>query len=458
MAAEKFSQYLMRSKGMPLSITLKMPKIPPDLFELLSRHSGLILSLHLETNRDTITQIADAELVMPLLESLEITFGFFNHPSSAPPTTLPLIKIPALRHLKLVDYGLWPAGIYHNLISLDLQNHMSFTFFLDVLEENPRLQSLTVQSSISEWNVVAPPRIAKLPCLARLVLKQCNSRLILSHILTQSKYVEVNNYLKFRHETAGAPVLDLFEAVPEHLFNQGSPQELRILIIGLPGREAEIHISITVADASGSIIILSEDIYQYRLMRVPMLSRQLHGALKHDAFQGLTHIVIEVQRGGVLIDHELSSNDWRVVLGHFKNLRLLEVRSIAPVGALLSELAQYDSNYGVPDAAFRCRHLQVLRLAISKKEPEEEQFQVLGKLSNLIDLRHPSSNPRSSADPFAEVELGLWLNPEDLPLAQIEEHLARWRSYGVKKAQIFNQNVLVSSFSRPTISFLKTRY
>jgi hypothetical protein len=39
----------------------------------------------------------------------------------------------------------------------------------------------------------------------------------------------------------------------------------------------------------------------------------------------------------------------------------------------------------------------------------------------------------------------------DLWLLQIDEHLARWKSCGVKKGQILNHNVVITAFGESTL-------
>jgi hypothetical protein len=300
-SVEQALEYLSRSKETPLSFTWNLWEDSADLFGLLSRHSARIQSLYLETHHEEIVQIAEAALNFPLLERLEVQGSCSDEP--LPPIFL--VKPPTLRHVRFEGYCSWPTGTFNTLTSLHLQHrgwsNISLAFFIAVLEENPGLQQLTIHDHgpISDDNTAEFSGIAELPCLTHISLGFCDSRLILSHVRTSARRINVTNCL-----TSWSPGEEvLLETIPADILFQShdrSPRELTLSIAS-----DKLHLIIT--DNSGNIVSISEDLKTFQ-DDDRVLSDRLQEISAYDVFCGLTHLVVEVEKGHSRTDNEVSRN------------------------------------------------------------------------------------------------------------------------------------------------------
>jgi hypothetical protein len=231
----KASAHFTRSKGAPLSVTLCTQKISAKFVRLLSRHSSRIQSLRLDTFHKTLLQISRASLNLPILERLMIANSVED--SSELPPLFPL-RPPTLRYLTIECFTTWPIESFVNLTTLHLRDDtgwapISIDFFINLLEANPALQELKVDSygPVSDANPVQLPRIAKLPFLDHIVFKYCDSFLFLSHISTEAKRINILDNLAFNRDMRDQSFNHVFGALPANFFHQSDrsrPSELRI--------------------------------------------------------------------------------------------------------------------------------------------------------------------------------------------------------------------------------------
>jgi hypothetical protein len=317
---------------------------------------------------------------------------------------------------------------------------MSLAFFIEVLGENPGLQQLTIlnHGPFCTDNTAEFPGIAELPCLTHLSLGWCDSRLILSHVRTSARRIDVSKYLTSGLNT-GEEVL---EAIPADILfrnHDHTPRELKLSITS-----DQLHLIIT--DNSGIIISVSEDLDIFEDDCV-LSDRLLYEVSGHDTFCGLTHLVIEVEKGHSRSDLEVSCTVWEELFGQCKRLECLEIKQI-PLGNLIVDLREgsYDQDTNL---VFDGTHLTVLRLDFPIYSDTQEQCQTLEALTALICSR---GQPDSYQDKvihgkaLEEVEIGVYVEPEDLWHLQIDEHLAQWKRCGVKKGQVLNHDVVVTGF------------
>lgn len=96
----------------------------------------------------------------------------------------------------------------------------------------------------------------------------------------------------------------------------------------------------------------------------------------------------------------------------------------------------------------RHKDLDVLRLSQPRYISRKHQLSVLKALCNFMAFRNPNGGKTYATSAVSNVELGMWLNLEELEMGEsaLKGRLEWWKHYGVKKGRILNYNAHFAGF------------